>query len=209
MTGRAGIVHLHLGDGARGLELVRRALDASELPPRVFNPTHVNRRRALFDEAVALAKRGCVVDVTAFPVGEDDDAYSAAEAVARFFASGAPAANLTVSSDAGGCFPCFDGDGRVCRMDVGSSGALLATLRGLLERGLTLADALPPFTTNAARLLRLAAKGSIATGADADLVVLDSDGTPHTVIVQGQIHVADRALVRRGTFEEAVPDGPR
>ena len=47
MTGKAGIVHLHLGDGARGLELVRQALDASELPPRVFQPTHVNRRKAL------------------------------------------------------------------------------------------------------------------------------------------------------------------
>jgi beta-aspartyl-dipeptidase (metallo-type) len=67
MTGRAGIVHLHLGDGDRGLELVRQALETSELPARVFNPTHVNRRRALFDEAVALARRGCVVDMTASP----------------------------------------------------------------------------------------------------------------------------------------------
>ena len=57
MTGKAGIVHLHLGDGPRGLDLVRRALDESELPPRVFNPTHVNRRRALFDEAIELARR--------------------------------------------------------------------------------------------------------------------------------------------------------
>ena len=39
MTGRAGILHLHLGDGARGLELVRRALDVSELPPRISLPT--------------------------------------------------------------------------------------------------------------------------------------------------------------------------
>ena len=39
--------------------LVRRALDTSELPPRVFQPTHVNRRKALFEEALELAKRGC------------------------------------------------------------------------------------------------------------------------------------------------------
>ena len=201
MTGRAGILHLHLGDGARGLELVNRALDASELPARVFNPTHVNRRRALFDEAVELARRGAVVDVTAFPVGEDEDGYGAAEAVERFLASGAPAGNLTVSSDAGGCLPCFDTDGRVCRMGVGSSGALLATLNALLERDLPLADALPPFTSNPARLLRLATKGSIAPGADADLVALDSDGGAHTVIVRGRIHVADGTAVRRGTFE--------
>src|SRR6185295_10269065 len=112
-TGKAGILHLHLGDGPRGLALVREALDASELPARVFNPTHVNRRRALFDEALALARRGAVVDVTAFPVAEGEDAFGAAEAVERFLASGAPAENITVSSDAGGCLPCFDADGRV------------------------------------------------------------------------------------------------
>ena len=56
MTGKAGIVHLHVGDGERGLELVRRALGESELPPSVFNPTHVNRRKALFEEACDLAK---------------------------------------------------------------------------------------------------------------------------------------------------------
>ena len=74
MSGKAGIVHLHVGDGTRGLELVRDALDRSEIPARVFNPTHVNRRRALFEEALALAERGCTVDITAFPVAEGEDA---------------------------------------------------------------------------------------------------------------------------------------
>src|SRR6266850_2260745 len=81
MSGKAGIVHLHVGDGPRGLEPVREALDRSELPAAVFNPTHVNRRRALFDEALALTERGCTIDVTAFPVGEGEDAWSAEEAV--------------------------------------------------------------------------------------------------------------------------------
>src|SRR5215210_1688502 len=62
MTGKAGIVHLHVGDGARGLELVQRALGESELPASVFNPTHVNRRKDLFQEAMALTERGCVID---------------------------------------------------------------------------------------------------------------------------------------------------
>src|SRR3954465_10898633 len=44
MMDKAGVVHLHVGDGSRGLELVRQALNASEIPSRVFNPTHVNRR---------------------------------------------------------------------------------------------------------------------------------------------------------------------
>jgi beta-aspartyl-dipeptidase (metallo-type) len=65
MTGKAGVVHLHVGAGRRGLTLIREALAASEIPPRVFYPTHVNRRRALFEEALELARTGCVIDVTA------------------------------------------------------------------------------------------------------------------------------------------------
>jgi beta-aspartyl-dipeptidase (metallo-type) len=91
-------------------------------------------------------------------------------------------------------------------MDVGSSGALLATLRALLARGVALADALPPFTSNPARLLRLGNKGSIAPGADADLVALEPDGAPHAVIVRGRVHLAGGVVVRRGTFEACAPE---
>ena len=201
MTGKAGILHLHLGDGPRGLELVRRALAESELPARVFNPTHVNRRRALFDEAVELARAGCTVDLTAFPVQPGEDAYTAAEGLTRYLASGAPADRVTVSSDAGGCLPCFDADGRVCSMEVGTAGALLETLRALLAGGLPLEQALPPFTSNPAQLLRLPGKGVIAAGADADLVALDATGAAHTVVIRGRLHLRDGALVRRGSFE--------
>jgi beta-aspartyl-dipeptidase (metallo-type) len=201
MTGKAGIVHLHLGDGPRGLELVRQALDQSELPARVFNPTHVNRRKALFTEAVDLARRGCSIDITAFPVEEGEDAWSAADALTRYFDSGAPPAHVTISSDAGGCLPCFDGDGRVCGMAVGESGALLATLNELLARGMALAQALPAFTSNPARLLRFPGKGRIKVGADADLVALDADGAASDVFIAGVAHVRAGALQRRGIFE--------
>lgn len=201
MTGKAGVLHLHLGDGPRGLEFVRRALDESEIPARVFNPTHVNRRKALFDEACALAHDGCFIDLTAFPVEDGEDAWSAAEGLQRYLASGAPADRITISSDAGGCLPCFDADGRVSRMDVGHSGALLETLRTLVDGGMPLAAALPAFTGNPARLLRLAGKGRVEAGADADLVALDATGGAHTVIIRGEIHVRDGQAVRQGTFE--------
>lgn len=201
MTGKAGIVHLHLGDGTRGLELVRRALDTSELPARVFNPTHVNRRKALFEEAVDLATRGCYVDITAFPVADGEDAWSAADALLGYLDSGAPAGRVTVSSDAGGCLPCFDDEGRVCGMEVGESGALLATINALLARGLPLQDALPAFTSNPARLLRLAGKGRIAVAADADLVALDADGGASEVWIGGALHVQGGVAQRRGIFE--------
>ena len=201
MSGKAGIVHLHLGDGVRGLELVRRALDTSELPARVFQPTHVNRRKALFEEAIELATRGCHVDITAFPVEDGEDAWAADEALLRYLESGAPPQRVTISSDAGGCLPCFDGEGRVCGMDVGHSGAMAETLAALLARGLPLERVLPAFTRNVAELLRLPGKGRIAVGADADLVVLDADGRVQDVFAQGVPHVRAGVPVRRGMFE--------
>ncbi|QIL21540.1 beta-aspartyl-peptidase [Thermomonas sp. HDW16] len=201
MTGKAGIVHLHLGDGPRGLELVRQALDTSELPPRVFQPTHINRKKALFEEAVALAKRGCHVDITAFPVEEGEDAWPAAEALIRYLDSGAPPERVSISSDAGGCLPCFDEHGRVCGMDVGHSGALLETLNALVARGLSLERALPAFTSNVADLLRLAGKGRIAVGGDADLVALDAQGAASDVWLGGVPHLRAGEVLRRGMFE--------
>ena len=201
LSGKAGVVHLHLGDGARGLALVREALAQSELPPRVFHPTHVNRRRTLFEEAVALARGGCTIDVTAFPVDDDEDAWSAVAAIRRYWASGAPAEHLTCSTDGGGCLPTFDADGRITRFGVGSPGALAETLRLLLDSGASLEQALAPFTVNPARLLRLPRKGTIAVGADADLVLLDLAGHVTDVMANGDWHVRDGRAVRLGTFE--------
>jgi beta-aspartyl-dipeptidase (metallo-type) len=115
-------------------------------PPRVFNPTHVNRRRALFEEAVALAGPGCHVDITAFPVEEGEDAWAAEDALLRYLDAGAPPERVSVSSDGGGCLPVFDAEGRVASMDVGAPGALALTLRELLAAGMPLGDVLPAFT---------------------------------------------------------------
>jgi beta-aspartyl-dipeptidase (metallo-type) len=86
-------------------------------------------------------------------------------------------------------------------MDVGSAGELLKTLRELVTTGEPLERVLPAFTSNPARLLRLAGKGEIAVGSDADLVALDEQGRAHSVIVRGELHVRDRVAVRHGTFE--------
>lgn len=201
MTGKAGILHLHLGDGRRGLELVRAALDQTELPPRVFNPTHVNRRRALFEEALELAERGCTIDITAFPVEDDEDAYSAEEAVTRYFAAGLPPDRLTVSSDGGGCLPVFDAEGRVAHFDVGRPAALAKTLWALLASGHSPEEVLPPFTSNVAKHLRLMGKGRIEVGADADLVVLGDGGEVVDVMARGRWMVRDGEAAILGTFE--------
>jgi beta-aspartyl-dipeptidase (metallo-type) len=186
MSGKAGVLHLHVGDGTRGLDLVRRALDVSEVPARVFHPTHVNRQRRLFDEAMELSARGVTIDVTAFPPGpEDDPALSAPDAIARFLDAGGAKERITCSSDGGGCLPVFDVDGHIMSMDVGRPTTLMDTIRELLSRGRSLADVLPPFTSNVAALFRFAQKGRLAVGADADLVVLGADSRVERVMARG------------------------
>jgi beta-aspartyl-dipeptidase (metallo-type) len=199
MSGKAGVLHLHLGDGKRGLSLIRRALEETELPACVFHPTHVNRQRWLFDEAMALARQGCTVDVTAFD--PEDVGISVEDAIVRWRAEALPTERLTVSSDGAGCLPTFDDEGRLVRMDVGRPATMAAALRELLARGLPLGEVLPPFTSNVARLLRLGHKGRIEAGLDADLVVLDDDGGVRHVMARGSWMVRSGDVVLPGTFE--------
>jgi len=203
ITGKAGLLHLHLGDGDRGLEMVRSALETSELPPRVFNPTHVNRRKALFDEAIELAVRGCTVDVTAFPVDDGEDAWAADIALRRYLDAGGPAGRITVSSDGGGCLPVFNDQGELVEMDVGRPSLLGQTLRNLLNAGLPLETVLPAFTSNVAGILRLRHLGRIIAGASADLVVLDDEHRIVDVAVGGRWHVRNGEQRVFGKFERS------
>lgn len=205
MTGKAGTLHLHVGDGKGKLEPVRCALSESDLPPGVFHPTHVNRSHALLEEAAALVQHGVTIDVTSLPAHVRDDGCSAAEALERLWGSGTdvPAHRITVSSDAGGCLPEFGADGRVTRYGVGESGALIRTIRTLAEAGYDLGRVLPPFTSNVADLLRLRRKGRLAAGADADLVVVDASVAVTDVMARGVWHVQKGEQVIYGAFEGA------
>jgi beta-aspartyl-dipeptidase (metallo-type) len=203
MSGKAGVLHLHLGDGSRGLDLVRRALETSELPAQVFHPTHVNRQERLFDEAIALAAHGVSVDVTAYDVADAEPGLSAVDAIEHWLTSKQPPALLTCSSDGAGCLPVFDAEGRVERMDVGRPDELARALSALLARGHELGRVLPFFTSNVARVLRLPNKGRIRAGADADLLVLGDGATIRDVMARGRWLVQGGIAVVRGPFEHA------
>jgi len=201
MTGKAGVVHFHVGDGHHGLELIRYAIAETDLPARVFYPTHVNRRKALFEEACSVATEGCTIDITAFPVKDGEDAYSAEDAYLRYVDGGFPLDGVTISSDGGGCLPVFDDEGNVKALDYARAASLPETLSRLVESGMDLELALLPFTTNVARILKLDSKGSIAKGMDADLVVLDDSHLPSSVMARGTWHLLNNKVLIKGTFE--------
>jgi beta-aspartyl-dipeptidase (metallo-type) len=193
LANKAGVVHFHVGNGPRGLSLLREAIKTSEIPPRVFYPTHVNRRAGLLEEAIDLATRGSFVDVTAYsdsaaaPDGRTaDDAVEAAEAILHYLESGGPADRLTASSDAGGSLPTFDAEGHMTHMGVGEPSALTACLTRLLRDDHSPRRIVPVFTLNPARALRLYKKGQIARGSDADLVVLGDRFEVQSVMARGR-----------------------
>lgn len=202
MTGKAGIVHFHLGDGERRLSMIRDCLEQSEIPSRVFNPTHVNRNKALFEEACELTTRGCTVDMTAYPAEFNDAGWSAEQAAARYFETGFDPQKLTISSDGGGCLPKFDAQGEMLEMDFAKSSALAVTFKAMLDMDLPMASILPLMTSNVADLLKFHRKGRIDTGFDADLLVLDDTHGIQSVMVNGVWHVKQGEQLVKGLFEE-------
>ncbi len=197
MTGKAGLLHLHLGDGPRGLEIVQRALRETELPARTFHPTHVNRNRSLWAEAMAL--EGCTVDLSAFP--PDGETPEAGGCLATWHHAGRDMSRITMSSDAGGCIPTFDASGVLLSMEVGSASTLLAELARAHQLGVPLSLALATCTANVAALFRLHRKGRVAAGHDADLLLLEPSLAVRGVLAGGRWMVKDGAPVVRGLFE--------
>jgi len=208
MTGKAGLLHLHLGDGRRGLQLVRDAIVEADVPARIYHPTHVNRLRRLFEEACDLVGQGCHIDLTAFPVEESlsddqsvDTGYSILESVTRYLDKGLPVEMLTVSSDGGGCLPQFDQQGILQKLDFARCQSLPLALGELLTAGIDTTSAISLFTKNAAALYRLKDKGEIVVGADADLLTMSENFEIADVMSLGIWHKKQGVQLKSGLFE--------
>lgn len=205
LSGKAGIVNVHLGDGRRGLDLVRRVIDETEIPARQFLPTHVNRNPTLFEEGIAFAKSGGFVDFTTstVPAYLEEGEVKCSVGLRRMLEAGVPPTQITFTSDGQGSLPLFDGQGRTIGVGVGRVTSLFAEVRdAVLAERIPLETALRVVTSNPAGLLKLGAKGRLAAGADADLVLLEAGSLEISgVVAKGRwLMKAGQPLVR-GTFE--------
>ena len=55
LSGKAGIVNVHLGDSPRCLDLIERVVDETEIPASQILPTHINRNEMLFGKSIEYA----------------------------------------------------------------------------------------------------------------------------------------------------------
>jgi beta-aspartyl-dipeptidase (metallo-type) len=203
LGGKAGVLHLHLGDGPRRLEYLFRLVGETEIPISQVIPTHVNRNRELFAQALAFARQGGTIDLTAGPedIPSSEPDLSVAEAVGLFRDGSIPLARLTVTSDSNGSIPIFDKQGKLLRLTVADETDFFRNFRSLVRRKiLGLEDALRLFATNPAAFYKLPGKGRIAEGMDADLLILDGELNLRDSFARGRRLVAGGRVVVRGTF---------
>ncbi len=202
LGGKAGVLHLHLGDGPRGLEPLFRLVRETEIPASQIIPTHITRNLRLFEQGLDWVAAGGSVDVTVGPEpgpGDPDVAFE--DALAAFEKRGLPLARMTASSDSNGSMPVFDAGGRLVRLTIATETDLLRKLGEVVRKGLLpLETAVRIFSTNAADFYKLAGKGRIEPGRDADLLVLDGDFRPSEVFARGRRMMAGGRVVARGTF---------
>ena len=205
LSGKAGVVNVHLGDGRRGLEYLRRLLLETEIPARQFLPTHINRNPSLFEEGTAYALAGGFVDFTTstVPAFVEAGEIKPSEGLRRMLDAGVDPGHITFTSDGQGSLPDFDANGRIQGVGVGRVTSLFPEVRdAVLRENIPLATALRVITSNPARIFKLQGKGQLAPGMDADIVLLDPrDLTIHTMIAKGRVLMKARKVLVKGTFE--------
>jgi beta-aspartyl-dipeptidase (metallo-type) len=205
LSGKAGVVNVHLGDGPRGLEFLRRVIAETELMAHQMLPTHINRNPHLFEEGIAYAKAGGFVDFTTSTLASylKDGEIPCPKALRRMLEAGVDPGHITFTSDGQGSLPDWDDSGRLLEVSVGRVTSLFPAVRqAVLEEGIPLETALRVITSNPARILKLKAKGRLAPGLDADLVLVDpKDLEVRTVIAKGRPLMKAGKVLAKGLFE--------
>jgi beta-aspartyl-dipeptidase (metallo-type) len=202
LGGKAGLVHLHMGAGARRLDPIIRLVKETEIPIGQFLPTHLNRTRALMEHAIEFARMGGNIDITAS--GQELHVHpTSVEAVQMALDAGIPVERISLSSDSNGSMPIFDAKGDVVRLGVGDIKCLFEDWQMLVRAGLSMEDSLKIVAANPAERVGLSAsKGSLKPGKDADLLILDRKLNLEAVIAKGRMMMDRGKVLVKGTFEE-------
>ena len=160
LSGKAGVINVHLGDGARCMELIERVISETEIPASQFLPTHVNRNEKLFQKANEYAIKDGAVDFT----GNEEidywetvcDEVRVCKGIRRMLDAGVNPKHITISSDGQGSLPIFNEKGEFLRMGMGQSSCLLKEVKDCVEKaGIPLETAISTITANPAEILSL------------------------------------------------------
>lgn len=184
ISGKAGVVHIHVGDGKAGLRPLIKLLEETDLPKEMFVPTHMNRNEALFEQAVEYCANGGNIDLTA---GETKG-IPVPKAVKRLREANMDLSRVTISSDANGS----------SGTDVTRISSLFEDLKNAIQNeNIPAADMFRFVTENVARVLKLyPTKGTLREASDADILVLDRAYTIQKLFCRGKLTMDNGRVVR-------------
>ncbi len=205
LSGKSGIVLIHVGSGNQRLDLLFQIQMEYELPISQFYPTHMNRSIDLLEHGIEFTKAGGSMDFTASTTDHilQQGELRASHALAYALDNGAPENNLTISSDAQGSLPHFDSNGKLDGLDIGSITSVHDEwTRAVKDHGVSLPIALASVTRNPARTCGLFQKGHIGVGQDADLCLLDPSSLAiDSVMSRGQWLFKHNTLIAKTAFD--------
>jgi beta-aspartyl-dipeptidase (metallo-type) len=174
--GKAGIVNMHMGDAINPFVPIHEVVACTELGYKQFLPTHCNRNSYIFEDSKEYGKKGYVdITTSSYPYYADEE-IKPSIALKELLAAGVPLNHITFTSDGCGSLPGFDPEtGKLIKIEMGLPSSILRELKeAVLEDGIPLEQALQVATSNPAEILRLAGKGNLREGYDADILVLDT-----------------------------------
>ena len=205
LSGKAGIVNVHLGDGARRLQYLFSTIEETEIPPTQLLPTHINRSIKLFNVGIEYAKKGGFIDLTTSsdPKYLEPEEIRASEGLKKLLVSGVKISQITFSSDGNGSMPVFNDEGHLVGLGICSVESLYDEVKESIKtHNINIEDALKVITSNVAAVLKLQNKGSIEKEKDADLVlVYENTLEIDKVIAMGKLVVDNGEAIVKGTFE--------
>lgn len=199
MSGKAGIVTAHMGNGENGIGLINEVLEKTEIPVKTIRPTHVNRKRKLLLESFDYAKKGGIIDLTC---GMSEE-MSPSNVIMEAEKMGVPLENITVSSDGYGSWSNYDAAGNMLEIGVSSVSSLYNEFKNMVNNlNFSVENALRFFTVNVSEALEIyPKKGVIQENSDADVVIVNEEMNIVSVIANGKLMLDNGKLMTKGTYE--------
>jgi beta-aspartyl-dipeptidase (metallo-type) len=198
IANKKGILHIHLGNLKPKMDILFKLVEEYEFPISHISPTHVGRTKALFEQAIAFAKLGGMIDITT-GASKYTDPY---KAVLYALENGISIDKMTFSSDGNAGLDKLDENGKLIGFRKAPIDQNYLQVKQLIEtKEVSIEDAIKLITLNPANNLGLKNKGIIEINADADLCCLDKDFVLTDVFAKGKLMMENKVVIVKGNFE--------
>lgn len=171
ISDKAGIVHVHMGDGKEAFNPILEVIEETDIPITQFIPTHINRNEDLLESSIEYGKRKGYLDLTATLefLSPHKNTFSKTLKSAKYLVSkGVNLNNITISSDGNGSFPTFNKNGELSKIEISPYDSLIKLFNFVwFNENNFIVNFLKMISENPGERLKLR-KGRIEKGYDAD-----------------------------------------